>query len=295
VENVAWIVMTLLVISSPFQVIMYFTGEFSLPQMQQNLLGALLVVGCSAFVVGASRSKRISDTAVVWIGLGFEVLFCLSVAYGTNAVMYQRTGQPWFMTWVTPMILLYPLVVPVGPRVVIWVGLASAATEPISLLLLAANDGLVLEPNHIAILINPVLAVGVAWFGARMIHRLNLDLRHARQIGSYQLVETLGEGGMDVVWKAKHALLARPAAIKLVHAGVLGDSANASIFSRRLEQEAQATADLCSLHTIQLYDFGRSDDGAFFIVMGLLDGLDLQCLVERFRPQPPARVVYLLR
>jgi len=295
VAMVAKIIIGLMLFSAPLQWLMYVTGELALSQVQQNLWGVVVAVCCSVGVLAISRSPRVSDATVIWLGLGFQVLFSVWIAYGTNLIFFQRTGEPSFMTWVTPMILLYPLIIPVGPRVVIVVGLAAAAAEPISLMLLSRTHGLEMEPRFIAVLINPVMAVGVTWFAARMIHRLNLDLSRARALGSYQLVARLGAGGMGEVWTAKHALLARPAAIKLVRTEGLGGSSTADVLLQRFEQEAQATASLRSPHTVQLYDFGRSDDGAFYIVMELLDGLDLQSLVDRFGPQPPARVVYLLR
>src|SRR5262245_42435375 len=94
----------------------------------------------------------------------------------------------------------------------------------------------------------------------------------AREIGNYKLVELLGRGGMGEVWRAEHRLLARPAAIKLIQPRVLGcsDSKETTIVKRRFEREAQATAMLTSPHTIDLYDFGVAEDGAFYYVMELL-------------------------
>ena len=92
-----------------------------------------------------------------------------------------------------------------------------------------------------------------------------------------------------------HRVLARPAAVKLIHPEALAeDAAKAQAVLARFEQEAQATASLRSPHTIQLYDFGRADDGAFYYVMELLDGVDLETLVDKYGPQDPARVVHLL-
>jgi serine/threonine-protein kinase len=110
-------------------------------------------------------------------------------------------------------------------------------------------------------------------------------------------VERLGTGGMAEVWRADHRMLARPAAVKLIRPEVL--IAHGPLESERLlrlfTREARATASLGSPHTIQVYDFGVSREGAFYYVMELLDGSDLQSLVERFGPQPPARVAHLLR
>ena len=115
----------------------------------------------------------------------------------------------------------------------------------------------------------------------------------AREIGSYRLVRLLGQGGMGQVWLAQHRLLARPAALKCVKAtGEDGGTTENDLL--RFEQEAQATAGLTSHHTVEIYDYGRADDGSFYYVMELLAGLDLATLVKEHGPQPPARVIKLL-
>jgi serine/threonine-protein kinase len=115
-------------------------------------------------------------------------------------------------------------------------------------------------------------------------------------MGSYQLVERLGSGGMGEVWRAEHRMLVRPAAIKLIRPEVLGaTSLDGQHVVRRFEREAQATALLRSAHTVELYDFGRADDGTFYYVMELLDGFDLNELVEQFGPVPPERALHFLR
>src|SRR5262249_46516769 len=105
---------------------------------------------------------------------------------------------------------------------------------------------------------------------------------------SYKLVELLGSGGMGEVWRAEHRLLARPAAIKLIQPEVLGcsDSSATTIVKRRFEREAQATAMLTSPHTIDLYDFGVAEDGAFYFVMEFLPGPDQKTPKEKFGPGP---------
>jgi serine/threonine protein kinase len=117
----------------------------------------------------------------------------------------------------------------------------------------------------------------------------------ARELGSYRLVERLGQGGMGEVWRAQHRLLARPAAIKLIRPSALRSTAASDDAIRRFEREAQVTAGLSSPHTVQLFDFGVADDGSFYYVMELLDGLDLETLVRRHGPVPAVRMIYLLR
>jgi serine/threonine-protein kinase len=118
----------------------------------------------------------------------------------------------------------------------------------------------------------------------------------ARELGSYHLIERLGQGGMGEVWRATHQMLARPAAIKFIRPESISGSNpdDAAKLLRRFELEARATASLSSAHTVDLYDFGVTEEGVFYYVMELLDGLDSDHLVRRFGPLPAARVIHLL-
>ncbi|HEX7704723.1 MAG TPA: serine/threonine protein kinase [Kofleriaceae bacterium] len=118
--------------------------------------------------------------------------------------------------------------------------------------------------------------------------------QRAKELGSYRLVSKLGVGGMGEVWRAEHRLLAREAAIKLVRTEALRDPTHAPKVRERFRREAQTLAAMRSRHTIALYDYGVTDDGTFFYVMELLDGLDLDKLVRHFGAQPAARVIQLM-
>jgi DNA-binding NtrC family response regulator len=111
--------------------------------------------------------------------------------------------------------------------------------------------------------------------------------------GSYRLLRKLGHGGMGEVWEARHDLLARPAAVKLIRTEQLART-NKEALRRRFEREARATANLRCQHTVTLYDFGVGEDGVFYYVMELLGGIDLERLVEGYGPMPASRVVHLL-
>ena len=124
-----------------------------------------------------------------------------------------------------------------------------------------------------------------------------LSLRGVRQaveaslrLGQYTLVQRLGRGGMGVVYEARHRMLARPVAIKFIR-----DADKDANALRRFENEARATAALRSAHTICIYDYGRTPSGAFYYVMELLEGMDLDHLVRRYGPVPAARAIRFLR
>jgi tRNA A-37 threonylcarbamoyl transferase component Bud32 len=135
-----------------------------------------------------------------------------------------------------------------------------------------------------------MLAVG-STFGARTMSRLRLQVAEARQIGQYRLRRRLGGGGMGEVYLAEHQLLKRPCALKLVRAGDATDP----IALERFEREVRLTATLSHPNTVEIYDYGRADDGTYYYVMEYLPGLSFAELVERYGPLPPPRVVYLLR
>jgi serine/threonine protein kinase len=140
------------------------------------------------------------------------------------------------------------------------------------------------------------LVVIVTYVGARVIYSLGTEVARARELGSYRLEHRLGEGGMGEVWKASHRLLARPAAIKLIRASAEGQAAGISDdMRRRFEREAQVIAQLRSPHTVTLFDFGVADNGAFYYVMELLEGVDADAFIKRFGAIPAERVVHILR
>jgi eukaryotic-like serine/threonine-protein kinase len=114
-------------------------------------------------------------------------------------------------------------------------------------------------------------------------------------LGHYRLMEKLGEGGMGEVWRARHQLLARPCAIKLIRPEQLLGESKREAAIERFRLEARTIARLTSPNTVRLYDFGVSETGGFYFVMELLTGMDVFSLVQRFGPLPPERVVAVLR
>ena len=111
----------------------------------------------------------------------------------------------------------------------------------------------------------------------------------------YRLVRRIGEGGMGEVWLARHELLARPAAVKLIRPARMGELDEGSQTWKRFQREAQATSRLRSPHTVELYDFGVGNDGELYFVMELLTGMDLASMLSRTGRLPAARVIHLLR
>jgi serine/threonine-protein kinase len=134
------------------------------------------------------------------------------------------------------------------------------------------------------------LTVAVTSLISYVIYGLQQRIRAAMQLGQYVLEEKLGEGGMGVVYRARHSMLRRPTAVKLLLAG---RAQRRDVL--RFEKEVQLTAGLSHPHIVAVHDFGRTAEGVFYYAMEYIDGLDLESLVRVDGPQPPGRVRHLLR
>jgi serine/threonine-protein kinase len=139
-------------------------------------------------------------------------------------------------------------------------------------------------------LILGIVALGTA-FGARTISHLRRQVVEARQLGQYRLRRPIGAGGMGEVYLAEHQLLKRPCALKLIRPQNVADRKALE----RFEREVRITATLSHPNTVEIYDYGRAEDGTYYYVMEYLPGLSLAELVERYGPLPAGRAVYLLR
>lgn len=137
----------------------------------------------------------------------------------------------------------------------------------------------------------PLLAAFIAVFGTYTISAVRREAFKARQLGQYILIRKIGTGGMGEVYQAEHQLLKRPCAIKLIKPGKVADRASLA----RFEREVRATAKLTHCNTVEIFDYGHTDDGTFYYVMELLPGLSLEDLVKRHGPLHPGRAVHLLR
>ncbi len=124
--------------------------------------------------------------------------------------------------------------------------------------------------------------------GSVAMNRLHRTVRHAKQLGQYTLVEKIGEGAMGKVYRASHAMLRRPTALKLLETREPGAL-------ERFEREVQLTSQLSHPNTIAIYDYGRTPEGIFYYAMEYLEGIDLSDLIRLEGPVPPARVVHILR
>jgi len=137
----------------------------------------------------------------------------------------------------------------------------------------------------------PIVAAVLAVFGTHVINSTRQMAFNARQFRQYRLKEKLGDGGMGEVYRAEHMLLKRPCVIKLIKEDKRTDATAIA----RFEREVQSTAKLTHWNSVEIFDYGHTEDGVFYYVMEYLPGMSLEELVKQHGPLPPERAVHILR
>jgi eukaryotic-like serine/threonine-protein kinase len=149
--------------------------------------------------------------------------------------------------------------------------------------------------NLLITLLAVFLGIGTALYGSFKLGAAHVEAatarRKLRELGRYRLTRRLGAGAMGEVYLAEHTLLRRPCAVKLIRPALVDGERQVA----RFEREVQATAALTHPNTVEIYDYGRAEDGTFYYAMEYLPGMTLDQLVGRHGPLPPARAVHLLR
>ena len=258
-------------------------------------LFAVVWIAVSLLIYYRAPQAAARHVSLVNVALAYEIGLAFTIGVVNQWHPIAVAGR---LSWICVLILIHPMIVPAPPRKILIASLAAASMDPIGLLIAWARGielpglGLIFWtylPNYVC--------AALAVIPSHIIEGLARQVSHARQMGSYQLSELIGSGGMGEVWRAHHRLLARPAAIKLIRGERFGGTSESSeqVATQRFRREAEAAASLRSPHTIQLYDFGVTRDRRFYIVMELLNGIDLESLVSRYGPMPAPRVVHVLR
>ncbi len=228
--------------------------------------------------------------------LGSLCLVCSALALaffelGSTAAL-DRGHLVWSAMWMA----LFPLVIPSTPKRALANALVGASMSPAALaVLVVLGRSRLLPVSDLTLLFAPVyVAAVVAFLVSRTLNGLGARADQVEKLGMYELEARIAQGGMGEVWRAKHKLLTRPAAIKLIKPNEGEGPAVDALALRRFEREAQVTASLRSPHTVQLYDFGVTRTGSFYYVMELLEGTDLENLVREQGPLEPRLVVHIL-
>ena len=302
----------LLVLALLYAFMFFMAGIF--PQLltsggRTDLVGSFMAwvpsaisIAMALLVAAVVRNPRVPLGTVMTIGLAFEVIgsYGIATAEFADPDTLNYRGDFFGLSWVAVWPLLFTVVVPTRPRRAVLAALASVSSVPVVVGLMFWSGRAWNRPDplefFLALVLPYLLVVVMAYVGARVIYTMGREVSRARELGSYRLEEKLGQGGMGEVWRARHRMLARPAAIKLIRPSFSQEARGAQSpeLLRRFEREAQVIASLRSPHTVELFDFGVASDGTFYYVMELLDGLDADTLVKRFGPLPVDRAVYVL-
>jgi hypothetical protein len=194
----------------------------------------------------------------------------------SDAVRFRSRGQRWWAGF-RP----YPL----GGDRSLWIAVILPESDLLADITAQRNKIILVTLAALA------LAIVVAVLLDRaMMRRLQTAVAEARQLGQYTLESKLGQGGMGAVYRARHAMLRRPTAVKLLRSELAKDEGALA----RFEREVQLTSQLTSSNTIEIFDYGRTSEDVFYYAMEYIAGVDLEEIVERFGPLPTSRVIYVL-
>lgn len=233
------------------------------------------------------------------LGLAYMVITCLAIGMVLHWGVPETEQLAPTISWTGVVILMFASVVPSQPQKMLVAGLVAASMSPLAMVVTRVHGLSPLDALQTGLLMHypDYMLVGVGVVISRVVSRLGQQVGKAREMGSYQLGDLLKRGGMGEIYKATHRMLARPAAIKLIRAEMLGaqDEDSGELAVKRFYREAEAAANLRCPHTVELFDFGVTEDHTLYFVMELLEGMDLESLVREHGPMPPARVIHVLR
>ncbi len=271
----------------------FLQPEFAAAMQWASLrLACLLVVFASVVLFFVQRSGWLTRARMLDLALVYQVIVSFSI--GNLETTFAGDQPIRGVTYLGLWFFVSAFLLPNAPlRTALMAILSVAAWMGGYWINVHLNGVPAYTPKRLAVVLGQMAVTGV-WM--LLINRIAVSMhvkqQRAEQLGSYELESIIGKGGMGEVWKAKHKLLARDAAIKLIRPDVLNASTGRgeAALLKRFEREARVTALLQSPNTVALYDFGESRDGTIYYVMELLNGVDLQTLVDRFGPLHPGRV-----
>jgi len=250
-------------------------------------LGGNLVLLLLAIII---RYARLS---VFWLKLMDPLVLWGTVAPTVVMGLQGPTSQPGMMSSIAtmPLVIVRAALIPSTPVITLLITAVAAAPGYI-----VAGILPLIHPKATGSLDNTLdvgfwwaIQVAVATLTSKVIYGLRQRVREAEELGQYRLEEQIGQGGMGVVYRARHSLLRRPTAVKLLAPDQLGDESLA-----RFAREVRLTARLSHPNIVTVYDYGQTPEGIFYYAMELLEGLDLGELVEIGGPVPAPRVRHVL-
>ncbi|MDP9180035.1 MAG: serine/threonine protein kinase [Gemmatimonadota bacterium] len=268
-------------------------------QLSDNVAVVAVIASLALFYY--ARNTHREPRFIPNLGLGYMVLTSTAIGLITHWYIDPSIGQPVIaptISWIGVVILMFAAVIPISTPKTIIAGLIAASMNPIGMLIARERGVWHFDSSLNALMMHypDYVLIGVAVVIARVVTMLGQEVSKAREMGSYQLGDLLKRGGMGEVYRATHTMLARPAAIKLIRPEMLGggNGDDAQIAVKRFHREAAAAASLRSPHTVELFDFGVTEDQTLYFVMKLLQGMDLESMVQKHGPLPAARVIHIL-
>lgn len=293
-----WALRVILVLSSKMGLLLH-------PSMVAHLVGALSYLFLGLFMLRGKHSvstiRTAEASALLANAIAYEVMgYYIPVAAGNGQIMVLALTLGFVARSIfvpSPARVTAALCAVAGVPLLLVVYYSSIKDPTVLKALQTAAGAFGPVPSLEKFAIGQVLAIGAWWAGtmalctlaSRVVYGLRHEVQAARKLGQYTLERKLGEGGMGAVYRARHAMLRRPTAVKLL----LPDRAGSANL-KRFEREVQLTAELTHPNTITIFDYGRTPDGLLYYAMELLDGANLETIVKRTGPMPPARVVHVL-
>jgi hypothetical protein len=258
-----------------------------------KIINLLMTMGAFAFLF-VLRSWEPSERALRAADIGFVFSLALGIGIGSITVPQGYHFEIIALLLMILLLVLRAALVPSQPLFTAMVGVLCSIPVLVGGYLQVLGAPLineVLTPGVIVMALSAwcIVATAATTVVSRVIYGLVSQVRDAMHLGRYTLGAKIGEGGMGEVYRAEHAMLRRPTAVKLL----LPSKVSASSLER-FEREVQLTSRLSHPNTIAIYDYGRTPNGIFYYAMEYLDGLSLESLVASDGMQPPGRVVHIL-
>jgi eukaryotic-like serine/threonine-protein kinase len=245
-----------------------------------------------------ARSLDLGLVFMIVMAFALGIMFHVGIVFNFGRMPEGTSVRP-ELSWIGAVILMFAAIVPTPPKRTMIAALIAVSMNPIGMLIARAHGSWDFGAASTVLIMHypDYLLVGVAGVISHVVTQLGRQVTKAREMGSYRLGDLLGRGGMGEVYRATHTMLARPAAVKLIRPESLGasDSDAAQLAVKRFSREAEAAAHLRSPHTVEVYDFGVTDDQTLYYVMEMLEGMDLESLVRQHGALPPGRAIHLLR